>query len=439
MNILGISCFYHDAAAALLIDDQLVAAAEEECFSRRKHDSGFPVHAIAFCLRQGGITAQELDYGVFYEKPLNKFARILSTSLSTFPQSWHMFCDAMISWFNDKLWIKDMILKHLSLPESSLLFVDHHMSHAASAFFCTPFKEAAIVTADGVGEWTTASLGRGRADWGGGGRSSIILENEIRFPHSLGILYSAFTAFLGFEVNEGEYKVMGMAPYGQPLYLDEVSKIVKVGTDGSFRLNLDYFAFTHSTEQTYSKEFVELFGEPRKPTDEFFTYTTHPKADHPYWTESAAVQKAVEDALLDLKDLASSKSRNLVAEFSTALDSLVGKWDIFHNDYDDFRSKRGPLSSSDVASRLSDLVARFSKLAFDGRNLPTSQITRPIAQILVTALEEEDLALRKLRDAFDQSDEEITSVELILRDFESEVVTSNTKRREAAEKLVDII
>src|SRR5712692_7780294 len=275
MYILGISCYYHDAAAALLADGTLVAAAEEERFSRKKHDYRFPDRAIDFCLQQVGIKGQDLDYVVFYEKPLVKFERILMTSLGTFPRSWHAFREAMISWFNDKLWIKSQLMKKLSVPAAKVLFVDHHVAHAASAFFCSPFKESAILTIDGVGEWTTATMGTGVADWNGQGTNSIQLTDEIRFPHSLGLLYSAFTAFLGFEVNEGEYKVMGMAPYGQPIYQDKVHRLVKVAADGSFHLNMDYFCYHHSTSQTFNHKFVDLWGEPRDPKSEFVTKQTH--------------------------------------------------------------------------------------------------------------------------------------------------------------------
>src|SRR5215207_4809982 len=271
MYILGISCYYHDAAAALLQDGMLVAAAEEERFTRIKHDYGFPKMAIDFCLRQAGITAQDLDYVVFYEKPLQKFERILMSSLQTFPQSWGVFRESMITWFNDKLWIKGHILTSLNIPDEKLLFVEHHLSHAASSFFCAPYEDAAILTVDGVGEWTTTTVGKATADWDGKGKNQINLFGEVKFPHSLGLLYSAFTAFLGFEVNEGEYKVMGMAPYGQPRFADAVRRMIRVGADGSFELDLGYFEFPWSTTRTFSDRFVAAFGPPRPPDQPFFT------------------------------------------------------------------------------------------------------------------------------------------------------------------------
>jgi carbamoyltransferase len=288
MYILGLSCHYHDAAAALLKDGILVAAADEERFSRIKHDFGFPRLAIEFCLKQAGITAKELDYVVFYEKPLKKFERILQTTLQTFPQSWGVFRESMIAWFNEKLWIKGQILTHLDIPDEKLLFVEHHLSHAASAFFCSPFENAAILTVDGVGEWTTATVGKGTADWDGKGSNEIELFSEARFPHSIGLLYSAFTAFLGFQVNEGEYKVMGMAPYGKPTRMEDIYKVVEVAKDGSFRLNMEYFTFHHSTHRTFGDRFENIFGTPRVHESDFYTHTTHPNKDHPLWNEETA-------------------------------------------------------------------------------------------------------------------------------------------------------
>src|SRR5580765_2352691 len=256
MNILGISCYFHDASAALLQDGRLIAAAEEERFTRKKHDYEFPQHAIDFCLKASGISATDLDYVAFFEKPFIKFERLLLSSMQTFPRSHRVFREAMITWLGDKLWIKTLIQKRLGVPASKILFSEHHLSHAASAFLCSPFEEAGILTVDGVGEWTTASMGIGKG-------TDIKLVKEIRFPHSLGLLYSAFTAFLGFEVNEGEYKVMGMAPYGVPRYQDKVWKLIDVAADGAFALNLEYFSFHYSATRTYSPRFEALFGAPR--------------------------------------------------------------------------------------------------------------------------------------------------------------------------------
>jgi carbamoyltransferase len=312
MYILGISCYYHDAAAALLEDGMLIAAAEEERFTRKKHDYGFPEHAIDFCLRQAGITGKDLDYVVFYEKPLLKFERILMTTLQTFPQSWKVFRESMITWLNDKLWIKGHILTKLDIPDKKLLFADHHMSHAASAFFCSPYEESAIMTVDGVGEWTTAAIGRATADWNGKGQNKIELFGEVKFPHSLGLLYSAFTAFLGFKVNNGEYKVMGMAPYGRPNRVEDVYKLIDVADDGSFRLNMDYFSFHTSTSRTFSDNFIKLFGQPRVHDSVFYTPSTHPSKNHPQWDDAtakenqeyadiaASIQHVTEDILIKM-------------------------------------------------------------------------------------------------------------------------------------------
>ena len=308
MYILGISCYFHDAAAALLCDGQLVAAAEEERFTRKKHDYEFPEHAIHFCLRAAGIEAADLDYVVFFEKPFVKFERLLLSNMQTFPRSYRVFREAMVTWLSDKLWIKHHIQKRLGVPDSKLLFSEHHLSHAASAFFCSPYEEAAILTVDGVGEWATASLGVGKG-------TDIQLRQEIRFPHSLGLLYSAFTAFLGFEVNEGEYKVMGMAPFGSPRYVDKVYKLIRLGGDGSFELNMDYFSFHYSADQTFNHKFVELFGPPRDPHANFFTpssgypvyfgdkpgnYDELGRQNEYYADVAASIQAVIEEALLHM-------------------------------------------------------------------------------------------------------------------------------------------
>jgi len=306
MRILGISCFYPDAAAALIEDGQLVAASEEERFSRKKHDSGFPKLAIQYCLDTAGISAQELDYVVFYEKPFVKFERILTTALQVVPKSWKVFGDAMTTWLLDKLWVKNLIRQEMGVPADRILFSEHHLSHAASTFLCSPFDQAAILTVDGVGEWATATMGVGKG-------TDIKLLREVRFPHSVGLLYSAFTAFLGFEVNEGEYKVMGMAPYGSPRYVDKVYKLINLDADGSFWLNMDYFCFHHSSTQTYNQKFLDLFGEARDPSWHFFTETSgYPKyfepkpanfselaAKNQYYADVAAsIQQVTEEIVL---------------------------------------------------------------------------------------------------------------------------------------------
>jgi len=267
MRILGISCYFHDAAAVLLEDGVLVAAAEEERFTRIKHDFEFPHNAIRYCLQEGKITSKDLDYAVFFEKPFNKFDRLLRTSFQGFPKTYWMFVQSMRTWLLDKIWIKNLISRSVGIEPAQILFSDHHMSHAASAYFCSPFDDAAILTFDGVGEWSTTTMGVGRGN-------DLTLTDELRFPHSLGLLYSAFTAFLGFEVNEGEYKVMGMAPYGVPRYMDKVWKVVNQSEDGSFWLDPQYFSFHYSTHQSYSRKFIQLFGDPRDADVPFFTETS---------------------------------------------------------------------------------------------------------------------------------------------------------------------
>ena len=308
MHILGISCFYHDAAAALIRDGELVAAAEEERFSRKKHDFDFPALAIQFCLDEAGITAQDLDYVVFYEKPFEKFERILMSTLQTYPKAWKVFRESMATWLVDKLWVRHAIQSGLDISKDKILFTQHHLSHAASAFFVSPFEEAAIMTVDGVGEWATATCGVGNG-------TDIQLTREIRFPHSLGLLYSAFTAFLGFEVNEGEYKVMGMAPYGQPRYVDKVWKVIQTFDDGSFRLDMDYFSFHYSPTRTFNRKFEQLWGEPRAPETLFFTegtgfpsyfgekpsnYNELCKVNQHYADIAASIQKVTEEVLLNM-------------------------------------------------------------------------------------------------------------------------------------------
>ena len=308
MNILGVSCYYHDAAAALLRDGQLIAAAEEERFSRVKHDSGFPRNAISFCLEAGKIHGSDLDYVVFFEKPFRKLDRILASVLQTYPRSWKVFRESMIGWALDKLWVASTLQAELGIDRKRVLFSEHHLSHAGSAFLCSPFQEAAILTVDGVGEWVTTACGIGRGN-------QIHLTKQIEFPHSLGLLYSAFTAFLGFEVNEGEYKVMGMAPYGRPLYEDRVWKLVRQNADGSFALNMDYFCFHHSTERIFDGRFTELFGDARPQGMPFFTESSgYPKyfgtapenyanlcRKNQYYADVAAsVQKVTEELVVGL-------------------------------------------------------------------------------------------------------------------------------------------
>ena len=264
MYILGISCFFHDASAAIIKDGVLVAAAEEERFTRIKHDPSFPNNAIAFCLEYAGIEGPDLDYVVFFEKPYIKFERLVTTAVAGFPLTYRMWAQSMRTWLFDKLWIRSQLENVTGVDRKRILFSEHHMSHAASAYYCSPFDKAAVLTFDGVGEWATTTIGEGKG-------TTLKISREIRFPHSIGLLYSAFTAFLGFEVNEGEYKVMGMAPYGTPRYADKIWQMVHQEPDGSFWIDQQYFSFHHSTTKSFTTKFTDLFGEPRDPTTPFIT------------------------------------------------------------------------------------------------------------------------------------------------------------------------
>lgn len=258
MNILGISAFYHDSAACLVQDGRIAAAAQEERFTRKKHDASFPEHAIRYCLEEAGIEQSQLDYIGFYDKPLLKFERILETYVGTAPKGLASFMKAMPMWIKEKIWTKSVIAEKTGF-EGEFLFGRHHESHAASAFFPSPFEEAAVMTLDGVGEWTTASYGVGHGN-------EMRLQGDIRFPHSIGLLYSAFTYYTGFRVNSGEYKVMGLAPYGEPKYVDLIlEELIDLRDDGSFKLNMKYFDFLSGLRMT-NKAFDRLMGgPPRKP------------------------------------------------------------------------------------------------------------------------------------------------------------------------------
>lgn len=310
MYILGISCDFHDSSVALLKEGQLIAAAFEERFSRKKHDSAVPSRAIAWCLEHAGIRSRDLDYVAFYEKPLLKFDRILATSLDYYPRSVAFFRESLLNWFSEKLWIKNRLLKLLDVPASRMLFCDHHLAHAASAFYCSGFPEAAILTVDGIGEWATATMGEGSGN-------QIRLPFEIRWPHSLGMLYSVFTAFLGFEVNEGEYKVMGMAPYGTPRYMDDIWKLVRVSQDGAIELDLDYFSYHYTPRRAFSSKFLTLFGEPRSPSAR--------EQDQRHADIAASLQKVTEEILLRMARAATARSgyKRLVMAGGVALNCVA--------------------------------------------------------------------------------------------------------------------
>jgi carbamoyltransferase len=265
MAILGISAHYHDSAAALVADGVPVCAVQEERLSRRKNDAAFPLAAIEWCLDRAGVRPDQLEAVVFYEKPMLKFERILTMALRGFPRSWGSFPQAMKNALGDKLWVKGTIAAELGVPGDRILFTEHHRAHAAAAFFGAPTRKAAILTADGVGEWATLTLGRGSiAD---DGSASLELVRELRFPHSLGMLYSTFTAYLGFPVNEGEYKVMGLASYGKPAFEAQLRRVLRRTPDGGFALDLSYFEFHEGARRSFSDRLVAELGPPRDPWD----------------------------------------------------------------------------------------------------------------------------------------------------------------------------
>jgi len=283
MYILGISAFYHDSAAALVKDGRLIAAASEERFTRKKHDPDFPMNAVKYCLRQGGVAANELAYIGFYDKPFVKFERLISTYIDFFPRGLSSFVKAIPVWLSEKMWIKSHIQEQLDY-KGEILFSEHHLSHAASAFLVSPFKEAAILTVDGVGEWSTATRGVGRD-------LDIELYDEIRFPHSLGLLYSAFTYYLGFKVNSAEYKVMGLAPYGEPIYYDKVRELIDIKDDGSFTMNMKYFAYPYGLTMT-NRNFDKLFGGPPFPREK--------KPTKKQMDIAASIQKVTDEIMVKL-------------------------------------------------------------------------------------------------------------------------------------------
>lgn len=283
MHILGLSCFYHDSAACLIKDGVILAACQEERFSRIKHDWRFPEESIRYCLREAGISVSGLDCVAFYEKPLLKFERVMETFLATAPRGARAFLDTIPSWLKQKLWLPHIIEKTFGY-QGTVLYFSHHVAHGASAFFASPFDEAAVLTIDGVGEWSTASFGHA-------GNGNLTLTHEMRFPHSLGLLYSAFTAYLGFKVNNDEYKVMGMAPYGRPAHADLIlNRLLDLKPDGSVRLNLEYFSFQFGKNMFDARKFSRLFGiNPRNANSEI-------RQEH--YDLAASIQRVTETAVL---------------------------------------------------------------------------------------------------------------------------------------------
>jgi len=310
LYILGISCYYHDSAASLLKDGDIVAAVEEERFSRKKFDDGFPKQAIDYCLKEGGISSKDLNLVVFYDKSVLKFERLLDNYIALAPLGFRSFLDVIPKWLHKRIWIKDEIKKHLKEYKGEIIFPEHHLSHAAYSFFTSPFQESAILTVDGVGEWTTTSYGQA-VD------THIELTNDIRWPHSLGLLYSAFTYYLGFKVNDGEYKLMGLSSYGKPKYYDLILKeLVDVKNDGSIRLNMKYFAFTHDKVMV-NKHFEELFNNSTRKEDSKFSEI--------HFDLGASIQLVLEEILLKMVNHIhkQTKQKNLCLGGGVALNGVA--------------------------------------------------------------------------------------------------------------------
>ena len=321
MRILGLSCFYHDSAACILKDGQLIAAAQEERFTRIKHDAAYPEKSIAYCLKEAGLSGKDLDLVVFYDKPFLKFERILETYLAYSPKGLRSFLEAIPVWIKQKLWIKETLREKLDY-QGTVLFPEHHESHTASAFYPSPFQEAAILTMDGVGEWATTSYGIGRGN-------KIEILGDIRFPHSLGLLYSAFTYYTGFKVNSGEYKVMGLAPYGKPVYKDLILKeLIDLKEDGSFKMNMKYFDYCAGLRMTNGR-FDKLFGGPRRKPESRVTQREMDLA--------RSVQEVTEEAMVRMANHIRKKTgmKNLCLSGGVAL-NCVGNGKVLREcGYDD--------------------------------------------------------------------------------------------------------
>ena len=322
MRIIGISAFYHDSAAALVVDGKIVAAAQEERFTRKKHDASFPMNAVAYCLQEGKCTLGELDAVAFYDKPFIKFERLLETYLAFAPRGFKSFGMAIPTWLREKLFQKSLLRSKLrevsdDFDEEKLLFSEHHLAHAASAFFPSPFTEAAVLTLDGVGEWTTTSLAVGSG-------SDLRIHQEIHFPHSLGLLYSAFTYYTGFRVNSGEYKLMGLAPYGEPKYLSKILEIVDLKEDGTFRLDQRYFDYCTGLTMT-GQRFSDHFGEPVRTPEKLLTQF--------HMDIAASIQAFTEEVMLRLARSARKQTglRNLCLAGGVALNCVANGKIFAHN------------------------------------------------------------------------------------------------------------
>ncbi|RZD47832.1 MAG: hypothetical protein CXT78_01955 [Thaumarchaeota archaeon] len=395
MYNLGISCYYHDSAAALLKDGHVIAAVEEERFSRKKFDDGFPHKAIQWCLDEAGITPDQINSIAFYDKPVLKFERLLDNYIAVAPRGLYSFLDVIPKWIHKRLWIKNDIKKALNGFKGEIIFPEHHLSHAAHAFYTSPFEESAILTIDGVGEWSTTSYGYASND-------SVKITNDIRWPHSLGLFYSAFTYFLGFKVNEGEYKLMGLSSYGKPKYYDLIMEnLIDVKDDGSIHLNMKYFAFTYDKVMT-SKKFSELFGIKPKTKDE--------KTLQIHFDIGASAQKVLEDIILKMVNHVYSKTKmkNLCIGGGVALNGVANYKILSEGPFDNVHI---PPSPGDAGSAVG--AAQYLYYVYHKNHKNTSDNTELIIQNVYVGPSYSNKEIKSFLDSKNISYEYFENIELL--------------------------
>ncbi len=357
MYILGISCYYHDSAACIIKDGQVIAAVEEERFSRKKFDDDFPKLAIGYCMKEANIVSDDLDCVAFYDKSVLKFERLLDNYLAVAPRGLSSFLNVIPKWLHKRIWVKDEIRKHLNGYKGEIIFPEHHLSHAAYTFFTSPFDKSAILTVDGVGEWTTTAFGSAN-------NTEIILTNDIRWPHSLGLLYSAFTYYLGFRVNDGEYKLMGLASYGKPKFYDLIlEKLVDVKDDGSLRLNMKYFAYTYDKVMV-NKKFEELFGMPVRKEDS--------EMEQVYLDIGASIQLVLEEVLLKMVNHVynTTKQKNLCLCGGVALNGVANNRILKEGPFERLHI---PPSPGDAGSAIGCALYAYFSYRKNNRKLSDSQ------------------------------------------------------------------
>lgn len=387
MRVLGISAYFHDAAAALVEDGRVVAAAQEERFSRTKHDAAFPERAIRFCLGEAGISAGELDLVVFYEKPVRKFERILVSHLREFPRGAGQFARALSTWLSDRLGIRDEIAAKLGCSRDRVLFSEHHLSHAASAYLSSPFEEAAIVTVDGVGEWATTSIFRGATNDRG---TTIELLGELHYPHSIGLLYSALTAYLGFRVNEGEYKVMGLAAYGRPRLLEAIEATCEIGPGAELAVDRRFYSWSSSATRSFSSRLCDLLGPPRAPGSPL-TFPAPPGSESERFADVAAsVQAFTERYMLALAEEAQRRTgcADLALAGGVALNAVANRALL----------ERGPFRRLFVQPAAGDAGGALGAAQWASHVLGGDPRPAPMTHAFLGAAAEPDAVARYLRD-----------------------------------------